>query len=78
MEKLVHRRKFRANRGVGERAKYVRQTVGKFEWGGWQGCSRQRETMSVRAPKLIWVKNIKNHGFLIFVNYGLMSCEVFT
>ena len=49
--------------------------------GGADGRSFPRHNMrpcTVRAPKLVWAKNIQYRGFLLFVSYDLMSCEVFT
>ena len=54
MDKQVHRWKFRANRGAGERTKKVHQTVGRFEGGGGggRGVSRRNVTLcTVWAPK---------------------------
>ena len=41
MEKQIHQWKSQVNWGVGERAKRVPQTVGRFEGGGWKGCPQR-------------------------------------
>ena len=63
-----------ANRVVDKRVKQVRLTIGRV--GGWQGYS-QTKCETLWAPKLVWAKKHPKSWFLLFVNYDLMSCEVF-
>ena len=63
-----------------ERSTFVKQ-FGDLKRGGADGRGVPRYNVrpcTVRAPNLVWAKNIQYRGFLLFVSYDLMSCEVFT
>ena len=61
-----------------ERSKFAKQ-LGGLRGAGGRGRPRHNvRPCTVWVPKLAWAKNIQNLGFLLFVSYGPMSCEVFT
>ena len=71
MEKQVHQWKFQVNRGVGERAKKVRQTFGKFEGNKGSGSSVRRgnvRSCMVWTPKLVWAKKPSKIFFFSYLS----------
>ena len=77
MEKEVHQRKLRANRGVGERAKQVCQ-LGGLRGAGGRGVPRLNvRPCTVWTPKLVSAKK-HTKSRLLLASCDLMSCEVFT